>query len=200
MTMKEDLKKRVRERQARTGESYTAARGQVLAHREEVGSEILMAMADLSAEAQGLGLTCRRAYASPRVIERIDGVAMLAQLRAALLATLDDTATELLRSVLLAGARPSAPPPSAPGFIEVRRFVARVQAGIGGMTGPGTMLSLQVRGRRGPEVVVCILRLMPDPVPELLRSRAEEIRERLPSLLVCTADDLADSHGFFPWY
>jgi len=33
MTIKKDLKKRVRERQLCTGESYTTARGQVLAQR-----------------------------------------------------------------------------------------------------------------------------------------------------------------------
>jgi hypothetical protein len=199
MTAKKDLKKRVRDRQAHTGESYTAALAQVLARRP-AGEPLLIELADLTAEAAALGLHVRRVYASPPVLEQIDGPSALAQLRDALRTTDGDADTELLRSVLLAGARPTLPRrPGTRSLIELRRFVSRVQAGIGGPNQHGTMLALNVQGHRERLMIICALRFAPDPIPEFLATRAEEIRTRYPALFVATPDRLLGSEGLVAW-
>jgi hypothetical protein len=198
MTAKKDLKKRVRDRQARTGESYTTALGQVLAQRPE-GEGLLVELTDLTAEAQGLGLRCRHAYASPKVVERVEGPVALARLRDALRATTDDPATALMRSVLLDGKRATAQRPSPQVYLELRRFMARIEAGVGGASEHGTMLALHVPARRGHELLVCMLRLMPDHLPGSLAGIAPLLEDRYPALMLATADGLRESKGLVPW-
>jgi hypothetical protein len=204
MTAKKDLKKRVRTRQAHTGESYTTALGQVLARRPPAEG-ILVELTELTEEAARLGLHVRRAFASPPVIQQVDGPSALAQLRDALSATEEDTDTALLRSVLLAGQRPTPPaPPSPRALHELRRFVARAQAGIGGTNQLGTMLALHVRGRRDRLLVIYALRLAPDPLPDFLAHSAARMDERFPALFLATPDRTPDhlfgTQGFLTWF
>src|SRR5687768_13164633 len=78
MTAKRDFKKRVRRRQAATGESYTAARARVLAERPGSVAEPAAAAAatrpsavpvlelvDVTEAAEALGLRCRATMAMP---------------------------------------------------------------------------------------------------------------------------------------
>jgi FHA domain-containing protein len=60
MTAKRNLKRRVRERQARTGESYVTARRQVLAARAPAPAAVsVIELHDISADANRLGFRCR---------------------------------------------------------------------------------------------------------------------------------------------
>jgi hypothetical protein len=59
----------------------------------------------------------------------------------------------MLRAVALRGERPS-PPHSIHAYPQLRRFVARVRAGIGGVSDGGTVLALPIAGRRGLVMMV----------------------------------------------
>jgi hypothetical protein len=160
MTAKRDLKRRVRERQAQTGERYTTALDEVLAERP--GRVPVLELIDLSADAATVGLRCRAAM-FPDVGAGVDGARVLARLRDALLATRDDPRMQVMRSVLLDGA-PLAAPARRPLEVvaDARAFRDRVRAGLGGVSDGGTMLALSVDTRRGGlELVIC--RLMPPP-------------------------------------
>ena len=52
MTAKKDFKRRVRERQAKTGESYTAARAQVMAQAGSTDAAVLESTAESKAESK----------------------------------------------------------------------------------------------------------------------------------------------------
>lgn len=156
MTARRDLKRRVRERQARTGESYMTALRHVLDNRPAVPVVELIDITDIAA---ALGIACR-ARLTPTLADRIDAASALRQLRDALVATLRDPALDLMRRVVLGGESPSIKPTS----IDVtRRFMTRVRAGIGGVAEHGRLLALAVDGRRGhgPEMVVFLLLLSP---------------------------------------
>src|SRR5262252_4775100 len=111
MTAKRDLKKRVRARQARTGERYTAALAHVLGPTPRAGRVPVTELADVSAAAAQAGLT-GRVLIFPELAARIDVPGALRRIRAALTATQDDPATELLRGVLLLGRRPPSRAPA----------------------------------------------------------------------------------------
>src|SRR5262245_54747912 len=110
MTAKKDLKKLVRERQLRTGESYTAALRHVLAQRPEAdpvdraGTPPLSVIefVDLTAEAERLGLRCH-ATIDAALAPRVDGVELLRRMRELLVATATDPAMERFRTVMLYG-------------------------------------------------------------------------------------------------
>jgi hypothetical protein len=155
MTAKRDLKRLVRERQDRTGESYMTALRQVRSQR--VPAVPVVELIDLSEIAEALGIKCR-VRLQPSLAERIDAAAVLRQLRAALLATVRDPAFDLMRSVVLHG---ECPPGRPPRVDEVRRFLVRVRAGVGGISGHGRLLALTVDGRRGAELVLFFLWLPP---------------------------------------
>lgn len=161
MTAKRDLKKRVRERQARTGERYTTARRHIVG--EPTGTVPVIELEDISKEAARLGFHCR-VFAFPDLSRRVDRAAMLERIRNALRATVDDPATALLRGAALQGGEP------APGHLllshqlltDGKRFVDRAEAGIGGVSPSGRMLALAVPGRRKAAssdlvMVLCIL-------------------------------------------
>jgi hypothetical protein len=159
MTTKRDLKRRVRERQARTGESYMTALRQVRGPTPTPtpGAVPVVEMIDLSEIAAALGIKCR-AMVLPAVAERIDLAGALRKLCAVLTATIQDPAFNLLRSVVLHGERLTGKPPSPAG---ARRFLERVRAGVGGISESGRMLALPLDGRRGAELIVFFLWLMP---------------------------------------
>jgi hypothetical protein len=88
MTAKRDFKRRVRERQARTGERYTTARRHTLAARaSDLPTAVpVVQLHDVSGEAARLGFRCQIAMA-PALSERAATAAVLTGLRDALIAT-----------------------------------------------------------------------------------------------------------------
>jgi hypothetical protein len=176
MTAKRDLKKRIRDRAARTGESYTAARRHIVGKPSQ-GAVPFIELRDLSEDAARIGLLCP-VHIFPELAQRIDCAAALERIRDALRATDGDPKTELLRSVALRGEQPEAhydlasdplrdprialmlPHRGVPPVVA-DAFMTRVRAGIGGVSDSGRMLALAVAGRRGMEMVVCSLVLSP---------------------------------------
>ena len=178
MTAKRDLKRRVRERQGRTGESYMTALRHVLDQRPSVVP--VVEMIELSEVGAAMGIQCRVRMA-PVLAGRIDAVGALRRLRDALIATERDPAFDLMRRVVMYGEAPAARPI---GIDLNRRFLARVHAGIGGISEHGRMLALMVDGRLGPEMIVFMLWLSP----------VSYTRYR-PSLVLACADGTLDSPG-----
>lgn len=146
MTQRRDLKRRVRARQARTGESYVTALRHVQAERPAAIPTI--ELIDLTELGAPLGLQCRIAM-FPRLADEIDVGATLMRLRNALLTTEGDRALALMRRVVLRGERPRFPAGPMAAIEEAQRFLARARAGIGGVSESGRMLALQVPGRSG---------------------------------------------------
>jgi hypothetical protein len=155
MTDRRDLKRRVRERQARTGESYMAALHHVRGEREPAIP--VVDLIDLSEIAATLGLKCR-AMVLPALAARVDVAAMLRQLHATLVAAARDPGARLMRSVVLHGMRPF---PSSATVDEGIEFMRRMRAGITGFSDGGWMLSLAVAGRSTRELVTCFLWMTP---------------------------------------
>jgi hypothetical protein len=178
MTAKRDLKRRVRERQGRTGESYMTALRHVLDQRPSVVP--VVEMIELSEVGAAMGIQCRVRMA-PVLAGRIDAVGALRRLRDALVATERDPAFDLMRRVVMHGECPVIKPI---GIDFGRRFLTRVCAGIGGISEHGRMLALTVDGRRGPEMVVFWLWLAP----------ASYTHYR-PSLVLVSADGTLDGPG-----
>jgi hypothetical protein len=163
MTAKRDLKKRVRDRQAKTGESYTAARRHVVAAVQdaEAGSEDtdpgqtssrsddgtpipVDSFADVTAMATALGLRCK-ILMSETLAKTLDVTRVLTALREVLLATLRDPAMDKLRALGLHGQV------DPRGFERARdprqaQFVAGVRAGLGGVSPDGRALGFHVGG------------------------------------------------------
>lgn len=199
MTAKRDLKRRVRERQARTGESYMTALRQVRARRSagkaatetetetatvtetetEPGGEAervpVVEMIDITEIASTLGFRCPTML-SPTLADRVDVATVLRQLRDALVATARDPAFAILRAVIQRGEHPAHRAASGD---EVQRFMVRARAGIGGVSEHGTMLALATRGRERVEMVLFLARLMPAPY-----------RQQPPVLLVGSLDGM----------
>jgi hypothetical protein len=158
MTAKKDLKKRVRDRQARTGEAYTVALRHVQAQRP--GTPIpVVELIDLTAVGAAAGLACRISM-YPGLAGRIDPAAALTRLREALMDTPDDSALEHMRAVALRGENPEVPFASDFGPAG-RRFIARARAGIGGVSDAGRMLALTIDGTAGAITLLFILWLAP---------------------------------------
>lgn len=160
MTAKRDLKKHVRERQARTGEAYVTALRHVLAARDGGGDPVpVVEMEDVSAAAQDCGLRFR-AVMFPGLRRRVDPKAALTRLRQVLDETGEDPAFEPLRAVLLGGEWRQAELDGAD-ILRARQFLERARAGVGGVSEGGTRVALQIEGRDGPELVLFVLRLWP---------------------------------------
>src|ERR1043166_7333389 len=158
MTAKRDLKRRARERQAKTGESYMAALHQV---RDQRPSAVpVVELVDVTEVAAALGIKCV-VRVEPRLAERIDAAAVLRQLCNALLATTGNPAFELMRSAVLRGDWP----PYRQEYYETWRFMDRLRAGIGGISEGGTLLALTVDSSRATEMVV--FRLEPGTIPNM---------------------------------
>lgn len=147
MTQQRDLKRRIRERMARTGETYITARRHVLAARDDEPAPApafdVVETLDISEHAIALDLECRAAM-FPRLAARVDATTALTRLRDALVRTDGDRALDLMRRLVLHG---ELPPPLRD---ELRRsadlvgFIRRVRAGIGGASPGGRMVALAV--------------------------------------------------------
>ena len=179
MTAKRDLKRRVRERQARTGESYMTAlrqvRSQVTPAVPEEPAVSVIEMIDITEIAAALGIKCT-ATLSPTLADRIDVATALRQLRDALTVTARDPAFAVMRAAVMRGENPVHRPTSPDAG---RRFMTRVRAGIGGISEHGSMLALATRGRQRVEMVVFSLRF----------TLAKYV-ERPPALFVSSPDGL----------
>src|SRR3954467_15353335 len=104
MTANRDLKRRVRDRQAHTGESYMTALQQVLAQRPSSLSTSIATVEfiDVSPVAAAAGLRCQ-VSASPAVAHGVDVGQTLAAFRQMLITTQLDPALRLMRAVALRG-------------------------------------------------------------------------------------------------
>jgi len=153
MTQKRDLKRLVRERQARTGESYVTAHRHVTAHRPTASIPVVE-LIDVSPQAAQLGMR-GEVRAFPEVLARVDTDVALTRLRDALLATPRDPGTRAFREILIDGYLPNLSIQSMPEmFQESVRFAARVRARIAGPSEGGRMLALEIDGRERRELIV----------------------------------------------
>jgi hypothetical protein len=161
MTAKRDLKKRVRARQAKTGESYTAARRHVTAARPaaEVDDEAetgdsspsdapasppiaVDSLVDVTAMATSVGLRCK-ILMSERLAEAIDPKRILLELRFMLLSTVRDPTSDRLRAVALHGDT-SAPPLGRARDPRQVHFLARLRAGASAISTDGRALGFRI--------------------------------------------------------
>jgi hypothetical protein len=167
MTAKKDLKRRVRERQAQTGESYVTARRHVVAQAPDPvrpGAEPPPApppadpaeprrpvihvdeMHDITEAAAQLGWRCRVTI-TRSLLDLAEASHVLDKIRVLLDATANDPAMERFRTVLLHGERVSLPKiPRGFWMEQMRRFLARAHAGIGGISEQGDCLALVIDG------------------------------------------------------
>jgi hypothetical protein len=194
MTAKRDLKRLIRERQRRTGESYVTARRRVLEQAEGQAPEPqgditppsaipVVEMLSLTAAAKRLGMRCRVVIAST-LAQQVDPVAALERVRDALLATEDDPGTRVLRAAVLRGEAPAITRSATALWIEeARRFVSRAVAGIGGVSANGNMLALHVNGTAGSILVIAHVGFRPVSSPSAAA--------RQPRLVLTTVDFLA---------
>ncbi len=162
MTANRDLKRRIRERQARTGESYVTARRHVIGNDDPEPAAPSPAIAveemqSLTEEAKQLGMKCRVTITST-LAARVDPVTLLTRIRDALKALPDDPAVAPLYSIVMRGELPADPPRiGRTHHGQVLRFITRASAGIAGISESGTMLALQV----GDAMVVAHIGLRP---------------------------------------
>jgi len=173
MTAKRDLKKRVRDRQAKTGESYTAARRHVLAagERDDSAPEPVASakasepiavdsLVDLSATAAKVGLRCQ-VLMTEALADVFDPERILLELRLVLLTTMRDPTTDLMRAVALHGDNTTAPLGRARDPRQVQ-FLARLRAGASSISTDGRAVGFHIDGvaivcslwRRQPTIVV----------------------------------------------
>lgn len=178
MTQQKDLKRRIRERMEKTGESYTAARAHVLGERPtEVtppapsplseglrpaqGSRIpVIEPVDATEEAVALGLKCK-----VLANDGISAARALGRLHDALM-TIDDADLEPFRAVALHGRRPV---PAQWSIEATRKFLARARAGIAGVGPNGWSLAYIVDG----ELVLASISLMRGGAPTIWLRRLE---------------------------
>jgi hypothetical protein len=154
MTQHKDLKRLVRERQARTGESYMTALRHIRGERPP--AILVEEMVDLSEVAASLGLTCR-VVIQHGLAGRVDTAAVLRQLHRTLRETVRDPAFDLMRAVVLYGDHAH---PLRYSLTD-RAFVDRVRAGIGGVNADGRILAFTVAGRDQPEMAMFYLWTLP---------------------------------------
>ena len=168
MTVKRDLKRRVRERQEKTGERYTTALSHVLKQARGDMSErsIEIEMEEVTERAEAAGLRCR-AFLSPE-LSRWKDQKLLERLRDVLIATEGDPGTERFRRVLLRGEREEeladrmlkhfAGTTLVKQWAAARSFATNLRAGIRGPSRDGLMIAydLPLPGR-APLTVVAVL-------------------------------------------
>jgi hypothetical protein len=153
MTAKRDLKRRVRERQTRTGESYVTALRHVTAQGNPEPAVPVVELIDLTEVGAPLGFKCK-IWMFPGLARRIDAAAALERLRAILVALERDPELDRMRDLALRGVC------AAPGRLDLeeledyRRFLERTRAGLGGVSPRGNMIAFHVDGRAGAELVI----------------------------------------------
>ena len=151
MTDKKDLKKRVRERQAKTGESYTAARAHIRKPRIEVEE-----LPDATSEARAAGLDCNAVVSKPDLRQ----TALFVRVR------------EMLEALGVPLQRLTPVPPAVKLAVGARRFLDSVRAGARGVSEDGSLFALEWTGR----VVVGGILGVPGRKPLLALSLLDDIR------------------------
>lgn len=139
MTQQRDFKRRVRDRMAKTGESFTAARAQLLAQRDRPPAIAVVEPRDVTGEAITLGLSC-----TVLATDGFDAPRALRQLRDVLF-QIDSDDLDLMRAAVLRGERPRLQRPQW-WMEQLREFVERARAGIGGVAPFGFALAYVVDG------------------------------------------------------
>ncbi|MFL5352075.1 hypothetical protein [Archangium sp.] len=178
MTVKKDLKKRIRERQEKTGESYSTARMHVLnqapaeapAEAPKVSQESLREVTLLVEALEMKG----QAFLTPGFSEALARPA-LERLRELLLATRDEPSTRWLRAVLLDGEPDAVDFGSlAREWGEARVFMRNLRLGLRGPSRSGRTLSFELRADGGTVTVVVTLVPSLKGTPKLLLGTAED--------------------------
>jgi hypothetical protein len=178
LTQQKDLKRRIRERMEKTGESYTTARAHVLAERGPTSvippdasplSELLASPpgripvvepVDVTDVAVELGMKCK-----VLVNDGIDARSALGKLLDVLART-EDVDLIPFRLVALVGRRPV---PARWGIVEMRTFVARARAGIAGVGPNGWLLAYVSDGI----IVLAMVSIWRDGTPTIFLRRAD---------------------------
>jgi hypothetical protein len=155
MTDRKDFKRRVRDRMAKTGESYVTARNRVeAAAPEDIKPFDVVEPVDATEQGAKLGFKCR-VMVFPALLQHVGLADLLERVRDVLLACEDDRDTEIVRRVAFHGEDPRTP---ATWMHDVKAsigFMRRARAGLGGTTPDGRMLAMHIAGPRGLVPVVC---------------------------------------------
>lgn len=142
MTDRRDLKRRIRERQEKTGERYTTARAHVVAAREP--PEWVVELTDVSARARDAGLYGIVSVTPP--LRAPDSLldAVLARLAAIVRSPVEGLGT--LRRALVPGEPELLPRVREPyvRIAELRRFVADLELGLRGQALDGRLVAFDV--------------------------------------------------------
>jgi len=170
MTKKKDLKRRVRERQAKTGESYTAALSQVRRLRID-------AVPEATQEAEAAGLRCK-AFVSARLRQEHDLGALFVRLREMLAALGAEACGPLLRGEL----SPRAIPDGVRLAVEGRRFLAGVRSGARGLSPDGRLFALEWKGA----AIVGGILLVPGRAPLIYLCGLDDLRLGGPAFAAVT--------------
>jgi hypothetical protein len=147
MTRKRKLKRRVRERQARTGESYVTARRHVATTEQ--------ALVDITAQAAALGFRCSIAI-TRTLAAQVEPVLALSRLRDELARPHANVATARMFSIAF-GIRSPALAFAAADPEALQQFVTAVRAGATGASSDGTLLAIQAMGKADVVPVICML-------------------------------------------
>jgi len=163
MTAKRNFKRRIRDRQAQTGERYTAARRRLLADRTGAtpGGVPVVELHDASVAAARLGFRCRISL-FPALADRAEPEAVLAGLRDALVAATQSPITAQLFAIAFGVAVGPIPLRELGGFermrreVRIRRLPWRPRLEIEAASEHG-LLIFSVGGREGLVRVLCML-------------------------------------------
>ncbi|WP_257455297.1 hypothetical protein [Archangium lipolyticum] len=174
MTLKKNLKKRVRARQEKTGESYTTARMHVLNQEQARGPKVSqVSLREVTPLVDEVGLM-GQAFLMPRTPESLarPALKLLCEL---LLSTRDEPATQRMRAVLLGGE------PDTPDFASLSRewvqtqvFLRNLRLGMRGPSRSGRLLSFELRADGVPVTMVVALVPSLGEAPKLLLGTAED--------------------------
>jgi hypothetical protein len=171
MTCQRDLKRRVRLRQAETGESYvTALRHVRAAVAEPPPSPEPAAMPpidyleliDITEIGAALGMRCAITL-HPNLLGEIEVASMLGQLRAALA----HPSLAVMREAIIDDVAPE----RSFDMVEIRDFRDRIARGRAGTSAQGRMAALRIDGTRGPVLVTFSVMAPPLITRQTLRIR-----------------------------
>jgi hypothetical protein len=145
MTANKDLKRRIRTRQAETGESYVAARRAVLAAKPQTKPPFIVdELRDWTDLAYPLRVHCQVSASS--ALDGVDPTGVLTDLREIVCSSPDDPAMQRMRAVVLDGRHVVLEPPDPRSRAAIQQFLVRARAGIGGIAETGTMLAFAHAG------------------------------------------------------
>lgn len=155
MTAKRNFKRRVRERQARTGESYVTARRRLLAAREAASPVVVpvVQLRDATAEAARMGFRCRIAM-EPALCERAAPMTLLAGLRDTLVGSGGPGTAALFARAF--GIPSTTGLPQRAGLSRMWPVYARLRMELGRAFSDGPVLVFRVVVPGGTMAVLCM--------------------------------------------